>query len=76
MSEYRDAKTYAVAWNDFSGELHLEQVKALHEYHALQESNCDIFEPMEYHTIVHLEDLYDAAFERGCDFLVMEIKPE
>ena len=76
MSEYLDSKTYVVAWlTFFDNEIIQQQVKALHEYHALEISDCPIFEPNEYHTITNFADMHDAAFDRDYVFSVIEIKP-
>ena len=77
MAEYRDTKTFVVAWSEcFDHILHQEIVQALHEYHAIELSKQDIFELDDLHKITKLNDLKLEAFYRGSRISVIEIKPE
>ena len=77
MAEYRDAKTFVVSWMNFhNNSMHMQQVEALHEWHAMQESDQDVVADRQFHTCTTIEDLQDAAFKRGGLIAVLEIKPE
>ena len=75
MAEYRDSKTFVVSWINFSDNvLYSQQVEALHEWHAIEESSQDIFSPTDMHFMMNKEDLYETAWDRGAMIEVIEIK--
>ena len=77
MAEYKDARTFVVSWINLEEKvLFSQQVKALHEWHAITESDQFIFEPNDLHFIMSKEELYNEALERNAMIEVIEIKPE
>lgn len=77
MGKYSNTKTFVVSWINFwDNILYSQQVEALHEWHAIEVSNQNIFEPNDLHFITSKEALYDEAFERDSMIEVLEIKPE
>jgi hypothetical protein len=75
MAEYKDARTFVVSWINLEEKvLFSQQVKALHEWHAIELSNQNIFDPNDLHLIMSKEELYDEAFERDSMIEVLEIK--
>lgn len=74
MSEYKDTKTYVVSWmNFYDNSLQMQQVEALHAYHAIQESDQNAVSAIELHTCTSMEELQDAAFDRDALIAVLEI---
>ena len=74
MSEYRNERIFVVSWINFEEKvLFSQQVKALHEWQAISESDQFIFEPNDLHFITSKEDLYDEAFQRDSMIQVLEI---
>lgn len=75
MAEYKDAKTYVVAWiNWFDHELHQEQVQALNDYHAIELANQDMISLENLHEFTNIQDLKQFAFDCDGMISVLEVK--
>ena len=61
-----------MSFSDF--ELKQQIVEALHPYHALEISDCDIFNNRDYHIYATMDLLKEEAFRRDAQINVMEIK--
>lgn len=71
MDEY---KTFVVCWVDwYDHQLYMQQVEALHKYHAIELSDQKLFDVEDLQIITNFEDLKQEAYTRDGMINVLEI---